>query len=132
VLLLAAVSGLGFGFYYVFLARAGDASGLWPLVVSRFASALLIVPVAVRRGAVRTLRGPILGLVAGAGVCDAGANMAFLLAARSGLLSLAGVLTSLYPAVTVLLAVGLLGEATSPVQRVGLVLAATSVVLITV
>jgi drug/metabolite transporter (DMT)-like permease len=132
VLLLAAVSGLGFGFYYVFLARAGDASGLWPLVVSRFASALLIVPVAVRRGAVRTLRGPILGLVAGAGVCDAGANMAFLLAARSGLLSRAGVLTSLYPAVTVLLAVGLLGEATSPVQRVGLVLAATSVVLITV
>ena len=41
-------------------------------------------------------------------------------------------LTSLYPAVTVMLAVGLLHEHTSRVQRVGLALAAASVVLITI
>ena len=58
--------------------------------------------------------------------------MFFLLAARHGLLSLASVLTALYPAVTVLLAVGLLHEHTSRMQRVGLALAAASVVLITV
>jgi drug/metabolite transporter (DMT)-like permease len=58
--------------------------------------------------------------------------MAFLLASRYGLLTLAAVLTSLYPAVTVLLAVGLLREHASLVQRAGLVLAAASVVLITV
>jgi drug/metabolite transporter (DMT)-like permease len=58
--------------------------------------------------------------------------MFFLLATRHGLLSLAGVLTSLYPAVTVILAVGLLHEHTSRVQRAGLGLAATAIVLITV
>ena len=63
---------------------------------------------------------------------SATANMCFLLATHTGLLSLAGVLTSLYPATTVLLAVGLLHEHTSKVQRVGLALAATAIVLITV
>ena len=58
--------------------------------------------------------------------------MAFLLASRDGLLSLASVLTALYPAVTVLLAVGVLREHTSRTQRFGLALAAASVVLITV
>ncbi len=132
VLLLAALSGLGFGLYFVLLARAGSGSGLWPLLVSRAASAILIIPVAVRRSAVNPVRGRTLGLVAAAGACDAGANLAFLLAARHGLLALAGVLTSLYPAVTVLLAVGLLREHTTVVQRAGLALAAASVVLITV
>ncbi len=41
-------------------------------------------------------------------------------------------LTSLYPATTVLLAVSLLREHTSTVQRVGLALAAGAIVLITV
>jgi drug/metabolite transporter (DMT)-like permease len=57
--------------------------------------------------------------------------MFFLLATRHGLLSLASVLTSLYPATTVLLAVWLLREHTSTVQRVGLALAGASIVLIT-
>ena len=57
--------------------------------------------------------------------------MFFLLSSRYGLLSLASVLTALYPAVTVLLAVGLLHEHASRIQRAGLALAAVSVVLIT-
>jgi uncharacterized membrane protein len=57
--------------------------------------------------------------------------MCFLLATRHGLLSLASVLTSLYPATTVLLAVLLLREHTSTVQRIGLGLAGASIVLIT-
>jgi drug/metabolite transporter (DMT)-like permease len=132
VLLMACVAGLGFGFYFIFLARAGDGSGLWPLVISRIASGLLVVPIAVRRGAVHRIRGRMLGITALAGACDALANMCFLIATRHGLLSLASVLTSLYPAVTVMLAVGLLHEHTSAVQRAGLALAATSIVLITV
>jgi drug/metabolite transporter (DMT)-like permease len=132
VLGLALVSGLGFGMYFVFLARAGHDSGLWPLVVSRFSSALLIVPLAWKRGAIAMVRGRMLGVVVLAGACDALANMCFLLASRHGLLSLASVLTSLYPATTVLLAVLLLREHTSAAQRIGLGLAAGSIVLITV
>ena len=66
--------------YFVFLARAGDDSGLWPLVISRIASALLIVPLAKARGALLPVRGRLLGIVALAGACDALANMCFLLA----------------------------------------------------
>lgn len=131
-LVLAFVSGLGFGLYFVFLARAGDGSGLWPLVISRFASAALIVPLARARGAFQAIRGRTLWVVVLAGACDALANMCFLLASREGLLSLASVLTSLYPATTVILAVWLLREHTSPIQRLGLALAAGSIVLITV
>ena len=132
VLLLAFVSGLGFGLYFVFLSQAGHHDGLWPLVVSRVASSVLILPVAAARKAFVTITGRTLAITVLAGALDALANMFFLLATHTGLLSLAGVLTSLYPAVTVLLAIGVLHEHTSRTQRIGLALAATSVVLITI
>lgn len=132
ILALAVVSGLGFGLYFVFLDRAGDNTGLWPLVVSRVVSAVAIVPIAAQRDAMRTVTGSTLAIVVLAGACDALANFCFLLSARHGLLSLASVLTSLYPATTVLLAMGLLHEHASRVQRAGLLLAAGAIVLITV
>jgi drug/metabolite transporter (DMT)-like permease len=132
VIALAFVAGLGFGFYFVFLARAGHHAGLWPLVVSRVTSAVAIVPVVARASGVRGIHGRVLGVTVLAGTLDASANMFFLLATHTGLLSLAAVLTSLYPAVTVLLAVLVLHEHTSGVQRAGLALAAAAVVLITV
>lgn len=132
ILALAVLSGLGFGLYFVLLARAGDDSGLWPLVVSRVASALLILPIAKARHAFQPVRGRMLAVVVLAGACDALANMFFLLASREGLLSLASVLTSLYPAATVVLAGWLLHEHTSRVQRVGLAIAMGAIILITV
>jgi drug/metabolite transporter (DMT)-like permease len=132
VLALACVSGLGFGFYFIFLARAGDDSGLWPLVVSRVASAALIVPLARARGAWQWVGGRMLRVIVLAGSCDALANLFFLLASREGLLSVASVLTSLYPATTVLLAVLLLREHTGRLQKIGLGLAGLAIVLITV
>jgi drug/metabolite transporter (DMT)-like permease len=132
VLGLAFLSGVGFGLYFVFLAKAGTHSGLWPLVISRITSAFLIVPIAWQRRAFGLIRGRMLAVTVLAGALDASANMFFLLATHDGLLSLASVLSSLYPAVTVMLAVGLLHEHTSRLQRAGLALAATAVVLITV
>ncbi|HEY7007679.1 MAG TPA: DMT family transporter [Jatrophihabitantaceae bacterium] len=131
-LLLACLSGVGFGLYFIFLARAGHDSGVWPLVISRYASAVLIVPLALARGAFVVVTGRTLVFAVVAGVFDALANLFFLLATRSGLLSLASVLTALYPAFTVMLAVGLLREHVSRVQLAGFALAASSVVLITV
>ncbi len=131
VLALAAVSGVGFGVYFICLARANPDSGLWPLVISRIASAILILPLARRTGAMVIVTGRVLGLAVLCGVLDASANLFFLLASRHGLLSLASVITSLYPAVTVLLAIWLLHEHTGRMQRIGLALAAASIVLIT-
>jgi drug/metabolite transporter (DMT)-like permease len=131
VIALAVASGVGFGGYFVFLARAGESTGLWPLLVSRIASALLIIPLAVRAGEVTAVRGRLLVLCVVAGALDAAANLFFLLAARQGLLSLAAVITSLYPAATVALAVVVLHERPSRSQQVGLGLAAVAIVLIT-
>jgi drug/metabolite transporter (DMT)-like permease len=131
VLALAAVSGVGFGAYFICLARANPDSGLWPLVISRIASATLILPLARRTGAMVIVTGRVLGLAVLCGILDATANLFFLLASRHGLLSLASVITSLYPAVTVLLAIWLLHEHTGRMQRIGLALAAASIVLIT-
>jgi drug/metabolite transporter (DMT)-like permease len=90
------------------------------------------VPIAFARRAFTWVRPPMLWLALGAGAFDAFANMFFLLAARHGLLSLASVLTALYPAFTVMLAVGVLHEHVSKVQLAGLTMAAASVVLITI
>jgi drug/metabolite transporter (DMT)-like permease len=131
VLALACLSGVGFGVYFICLARANPHSGLWPLVISRIAAAALIVPLARRTRAFEVLTGRVLVLAVLCGILDASANLFFLLASRHGLLSLASVITSLYPAVTVLLAVWLLHEHTGRLQRAGLALAAVSIVLIT-
>lgn len=130
-LTMAVVAGIGFGVYFVCLAESDHDSGLWPVVISRACSAVLVLPLVLTGGRYVRLRLPTLWLAAVAGVLDATANVAFLLASRHGLLSLSGVITALYPAGTVLLAVLILKERTGKVQRVGLGVATAAVVLLT-
>jgi len=70
---------------------------------------------------------PIL-LAVGAG--DVGANAAMAVASTHGLLSVVAVLSSLYPAVTVLLARAVHDERLQPIQAVGVGGALAGVVLI--
>lgn len=69
-------------------------------------------------------------LAAVAGLLAGTATVCFQLAVQYGLLTIAGVLTSLYPAVTVLLAATVLRERIRPAQGVGLTLAAAAIALI--
>lgn len=131
-ILMALGAGIGFGAYFVCLARSDHDSGLWPVVLARLTSSVLILPIALRAGAIRRLRGRIAVVVVIAGVLDSIANLAFLLASRDGYLSVAGVITALYPAGTVLFAVGLLKEHTGRIQWVGMAVAGLAVVLVTV
>ena len=68
--------------------------------------------------------GAVAGLLAGI------ATVCFQLAVQYGLLTLAAVVASLYPVVTVLLAAMLLRERIGRAQGVGLALAATAITLI--
>ena len=140
------VAGLGFGFLFFALDRAGDEAGLWPVAAGQ-AGALVILGAAVLAAALaghrplpsRSTRAPgTAGPASGwlpvtvvSGTLAIVANMAFFLATTQGLLTVAAVLTSLYPAGTVVLARFVLDERISRSQVTGLALAGIAVVLIT-
>ena len=148
--MLAALSGVCFGVFFILLREAGRYGGLWALVVSRAAGFAVVIAVGLAGWAVaRWSRArperpaaqvparliptdPAALLIAIlAGTLDSLANVLYLFATRAGMLSLAAVLTSLYPAITVLLARVIYSERLRMVQRLGVVLALLGVALVT-
>ncbi len=119
--LLGLGSGAGFGLFFVALDATPVGSGLWPLLGARAASVPVLLVVLLAVHGPRRPRSTGLMLVSGVG--DTVANVLFLLATRTGLLSLSAVLVSLYPVVVVLLARCVLGERLTRVQSCGAVLA---------
>lgn len=126
----AVASGVALGGFYIFLALAGKGAGLYPLACARFGSIvfLLLVAFALRRGVVPVASTIAIVLIGGA--IDMTANVLYVLSAYAGYLSIAAVLTSLYPASTVFLARIVLGERLANVQKVGVALALAGVALI--
>jgi drug/metabolite transporter (DMT)-like permease len=123
-------SGAAFGVFFILLDKVGSTTGMWPLLISRTTATVLVLVVATVTRQLRPPTGVALRLALTAGLLDVIANAAFLYALRAGLLSIVSVLTSLYPASTVLLARLVLGERTGWTQRVGLVLAAVAIAMI--
>jgi drug/metabolite transporter (DMT)-like permease len=128
--LLALVAGLGFGAFLVGMDASADAGVMWALLAARTASFSLLVGVVLAARAEVPRETRTVGLIAGVGLLDLGANACFAAAATEGLLSVAAVLASLYPVVTVLLARAVLGEQVRRVQEAGIVAAVVGVVLI--
>jgi drug/metabolite transporter (DMT)-like permease len=130
VLVLAVVAGVGFGGLFVCLDRAGDDTGLWPLVAVRMVSVTVLGALALM-ARIRAVRGAGgLGLAATAGVLDMAANVLYLEAVRGDLLSIVAVLSALYPVSTVALAMGIDGERVTRSQAAGMGLAALAAALV--
>lgn len=128
---LTLVAGAAFGVVFILLGGTSDDSGLWPVLVMRVASVSLVTLALLARGRAPRLPPPgTRALVATAGILDVSANGLFVFAAREGLLSTVSVVSSLYPAATVVLAAALLHEHPDRRQRVGLVAALLGVFLI--
>jgi drug/metabolite transporter (DMT)-like permease len=126
----ALLSGAGIGALYVLLSRGHHDAGLGLLAITRVISIpLLLGYAAMRRETLRPSTGS-LGTIALAGVFDMGANVLYLLATRVGLLAIVAVLTSLYPASTVLLARLVLHERLERLQWAGVLCAVAGVVCI--
>lgn len=123
-------AGLAFGLNFVLIDQAPEEAGLWPLVFARVAATVLVVAIAAASGHLHVPSGSPLRLAVLAGVLDTVANVAMLLALQASLLSLAGVLMSLYPAATVLLAIMVLRERVNRWQGAGMVLALAAVAMI--
>jgi drug/metabolite transporter (DMT)-like permease len=126
------VAGACFALLFIGLNEAGSGSGLWPVFSGQAVALAAVICVA---ACTRDLRLPEArggGLAALTGLMGAPATILYFVATHHGLLAVTAVITSLYPAVTILLARVLLGERLTAFRLGGLVLAAASVSLIAV
>ena len=126
------LAGVGFGLLFTFLGQVGEDGGLFPLACSQLTSIISIVVTAVvlRQSWIPRERAAFRAAVMGP--LGAVAQGAFLFATQHGLLSIVSVISSLYPASTVLLAAVVLRERIQRWQGVGLLLAAAAVALVAI
>ena len=124
------LAGLGFGTLFAALGQVPDGAGLLPLALSQAVSmpTLVVLALVLRSPwvprAARSWRGLLVGPLAATG------TLTFMLSAQHGYLTVAGVLASLYPAATVLLAMLVLHERIHRAQGVGLGLCAVAIGLV--
>ncbi|MBV8117390.1 MAG: DMT family transporter [Candidatus Eremiobacteraeota bacterium] len=126
----AIASGVAIGIFLLLLGASGRGSGLNSLLMARFGSIgfLLLLAAATRTNIVP--RNNTLPTAIASGAIDMLANVLFVLAAQTGQLAIAAVITSLYPASTVFLARAFLKERLQASQKAGVVLALLGVALI--
>ena len=129
-LLLAALAAVGFGAVIVCVAKGAHYDTTMTLLVMRMASVVILVAVGLTGRVRMNAEARDLPLLATVGAGDVGANAMFAVASTEGLLSVVAVLSSLYPAVTVLLARLVHGERMNRAQDLGVVAAIAGVALI--
>lgn len=129
-LLDGVLAGVGFGLLFAALGQVPEESGFWPVMGTQLVSLVAVAASALALGGnpIPRRRADWSGLTAG--FLATLAVVGFMLARQQGLLSVAAVLTSLYPAATVLLAAVVLHERLHRAQSVGLALCAGSVVCV--
>jgi drug/metabolite transporter (DMT)-like permease len=123
------LAALGWGLYFPPLHEASQGDPYWAVLVFRCTSVTLCV------GAMLLTRTHLaprrqVPLVAAAGLMDMGGNLLYGLASQRGEVSIISVLASLYPLVTVALAMLVLRERVSRAQLVGVALTFAGIALI--
>lgn len=134
----ALLAGIGFGIFFVGIAQTSEEAGLWPLVAARGVGVVGfgLIPAtwaglrAIRQGRKEGASNLGVRFAMGSGVLDISANIAYLTAVRAGSLTLIPVLSSLYPASTVILARVFLHERIGRLHLLGIGVALVAIVLI--
>lgn len=127
---LPLAAGITFGLFFILLHQASQSSILWPIVATRLASVAFLILFAVlsrQRWASERRFWPFIFLI---GLLDTAGNVFFVIAGQLGRLDFTAVLSSLYPASTVLLAWLILKERVSTVQSIGILIALLAILLI--
>jgi drug/metabolite transporter (DMT)-like permease len=127
---LAVLAGCGFAGFYLCVHQAGNESALWIAVCSRFASLVVTVAVVMLGRNLKAVPRDVAGIAILAGVLDITGSVVFVRAAQLGRLDSAVVLSSLYPAITVVLARVFLHEHFSRARTVGMLAALAAVPMI--
>lgn len=128
--LLAAVAGLMFGIFFVSMDGGAEISTLKTLWAMRATVVAFFLVVALLRRTAGGVTAPDLGLLALIATGDLLANLTFGLASTRGYISVASVLSSLYPVVTVLLARVVLNERLRSIQVAGVAVTMAGVAFI--
>ena len=128
-IMLAFLSGIGFGGFFIFISMVGKEQVFTPILVARTVTLLIALIM------LRLNRLPRPGITSNplallAGVLDTGGNVFYLLATHFTRLDIAALLSSFYPAGTVLLAGIILKEKVSSTQWAGMILCFLALVLI--
>jgi drug/metabolite transporter (DMT)-like permease len=124
-----AAAGMCFGIMALGLGLLTEDAGMWPAVVTRISSSMTVLVIATILHRPLTPERGTLPNIAIAGAAAAFGIMFFVLAAQRDL-AVAGLLIQMGYAVSVISAIVLFGERSLPTQRLGFVVAATSVALI--
>jgi len=128
---MAVTAGIGFGIYFILMSFIQSDSVYWLAAVSRALTFGMLLMIVIRQRRILVPPNGLTGvMLLLAGVLDVFGNIFFLLSAQSGRLDIAAVVVALYPAVTIVLAAGLLKERMSRLQVLGVVLALGAVALI--
>ncbi len=127
---LAILSGCGFAGFFFCIHRAGQGSALWIAVCSRFASFIVTLAIVIAGRQFRAVARPVLAIALAAGILEITGSVVFVRASQIGRLDVAVVLSSLYPAVTVILARIFLREHFSRARTIGMLAALAAVPMI--
>jgi drug/metabolite transporter (DMT)-like permease len=127
---MAALCGVAFAGFYLCIHQAGSGSALWIAACSRSASLSVTAAIVIFGRQLRAVPTPVLAIAMVAGILDITGSTVFIRAAQIGRLDDAVVLSSLYPAITVLLARIVLHEHFSRARTIGMVAALAAVPMI--
>jgi drug/metabolite transporter (DMT)-like permease len=126
----AAVAGVGFATFYLCIKQAGDGSPLWIACCSRVMSFLMTSLFVIMGKHIGVIERRVLAIAVVAGCFDITGSALFVRAAQMGRLDAAVVLSSLYPAITVVLARIFLHEHFSRSKTIGMLAALAAVPLV--
>jgi drug/metabolite transporter (DMT)-like permease len=127
---LGLISGVLFGGFFILISRTSEDSGMWPLVAARATTVPLFLMLARFRKTKIRLEPGTRRVTLLSGILDMGANVFYLLAARTGFLIIAVILSALYPAPTVVLQKIFLHEKLTALRISGLILSIAGAALI--
>lgn len=130
-ILWALSAGAAIGAFNVCVGQLSGAGAFGPLALIRLLQTLILVGLIVGGHQQWRIERRLIPRVIAIGLLDMLGNGTFILAAQAGPLAIAAVLSSLYPVMTVVLAVTLLRERVTRGHMAGIVLTAVAIALIT-
>ncbi|TGC07518.1 DMT family transporter [Methanolobus halotolerans] len=126
------LAGILFGLFFISIDNFSSTAIYWPLTVSRITAFIMLTGFIMLTKTVSKPTTDVIVIVILAGLFNTGGATLFALASEAGRLDVATILSSLSPAVTVLLACVLLKEQLASRQWIGVIASLTAIILISI